>query len=70
MDGTARHIERAIGIYMEGRDMTQTQMASELGMTTNTLRAKKRGDSDWTWGELLKLCKLLNLTPNELTGWK
>lgn len=68
MENVKKRIDRAISDYMESKDMSQTEMASLLRMTPNTLRAKRRGDSDWTWSELNTMCDLFGMTPNQLTG--
>ena len=61
-------IDREISHYMVDQKITGEQMAEILGMTANTLRAKRTGKSDWTWREILKLCDLLDTSPNELAG--
>ena len=68
MQEVVKHIDREIMLYMEQKDLSQTEMASLLDMTTNTLRSKRRGDNDWTWSELMRMCELFEETPNELTG--
>lgn len=68
MDNGTKHINDVITNFMESHGMTLTEMAATLGMTTNTLNAKRRGDSDWRWSELLAMCKLFGMTPNELMG--
>ena len=61
-------IDREIGHFMVDKKITQTQMAKLHGITTNTLRAKREGRSDWSWSEILKLCNLLETTPDKLAG--
>ena len=68
MERVIEHIDREISAYMEQKDLSQTEMAYLLNMTTNTLRSKRRGDSEWTWSELNTMCELFGMTPNQLTG--
>lgn len=68
MEKVTKHIDREIGIYMEREDISATEMAARLNMTTNTLTAKRRGDSEWRWSELQRMCELFHMTPNQLTG--
>ena len=68
MEKVTKHIDREIALYMDREHVSQTDMASKLNMTTNTLAAKRRGDSEWRWSELQRMCELFHMTPNQLTG--
>ena len=68
MEKVIEHIDREITQYMEREHVSQTEMASNLKVTTNTLSAKRRGDSEWKWSELQRMCELFHMTPNQLTG--
>lgn len=63
-------IDHAIAFFMFEQKLTVEKMAQLLGMTANTLRAKRSGERDWTWSEILHLSDLLGVTPNELAGIK
>ena len=61
-------IDKKIAFFMFEQTLTVEEMARLLDMTANTLRSKRRGERDWTWGEILHLSDLLGITPNELAG--
>lgn len=63
-------IDDAITVYLRRNSMTQAQLAEQLGMSENTLRWKRRGDSEFTLSELLKVSQLCGMTPDEILGMK
>lgn len=63
-------VDRAIGYYMTDNKLTREQMSEQIGMSTNTLRWKREGKSEWTLSEILKLSKIIGKTPDELTDFK
>ena len=63
-----KSIDRHIAEYLKKNGYTQQVLADELSMSTNTLRWKRRGDTDWTWTEVQKLGELLDMSIDELTG--
>ena len=70
MEHVAVSIDRAIGYYMADNKLTREQMSELIGMSTNTLRWKREGKSEWTLSEILKLSEIIGKTPDELTGLK
>ena len=66
---TVESIDKAIAHYMVDEALTQEGMAKLLSMTTNTLRWKREGKSDWTWSEILTLADLIGKTPDQLAGF-
>lgn len=65
---TVEAIDTAISEYMAANDCGNTQMAALMKMTTNTLRSKRNGSSDWSWSEILKLADLTGKSPDQLAG--
>lgn len=65
---TTKTIADNIDRYRKPRKVTQKALASELGMTANSLRSKMRGESEWKWSEILKLSEITGMTPTELAG--
>ena len=70
MNDIASAIDRKISVYCVVHKMSQDSFAKLMDMTTNTLRSKRRGFTDWTISELVQLCDLIGETPNSLTEWK
>ena len=65
---TTKTIADNINRYRKLRKVTQKALASELGMTANSLRSKMCGESEWKWSEILKLSEITGMTPTELAG--
>ena len=59
-------IDNAITIYLRQTGSTQKELASEIGMSSNSLSWKRRGIRQWTLDELAELAKVLGKTPSEL----
>ena len=55
-------IDDAITLYLKRHDMTQAQLASEMGMSENTFSWKRRGIREWGFTEASKLCDILGMT--------
>lgn len=47
------------------KEMSATEIAKEIGIDPATLSRKMSGQSDFYRSEIEKLCKVLNLTPEE-----
>lgn len=63
-------IDLAIGYFMVEQKINREQMAALLGMSTNTLRWKREGKTDWSWSEILRLSDITGKSPDELAGLK
>ena len=61
-------IDKSIAHYMADTGLTREQVARQLGMSANTLRWKRSGETDWAWSEILTLSELTGKTPDELAG--
>ena len=63
-------VDSAISQFISEQKITREKMAKLLGISANTLRWKREGRYDWSWSEILRLCDLLDKSPNELAGIK
>lgn len=52
------------------RNIKQSQLADLLGKSKNTISNWERGDNDPDPDTIEKICKILNVTPNQLFGWE
>lgn len=50
--------------------LSQKDMAKKIGITTQSYQAYESGLTMPTMENFLKLCKILNITPNELLGFE
>lgn len=63
----ASRVNEKIGAWLLLRvENTKETLADELNMSRPTLYSRIRGDSEWTWDEILKLAQLCECTPNDL----
>lgn len=69
-DRAVKAIDLAIGYFMVEQKLTREQMAELLGISTNTLRWKREGKTDWSWSEILRLSDITGKSPDELAGLK
>lgn len=65
-----KSIDLAIADYIQKNSMTREAMATEMNMSTNTLRWKREGKYDWTWSEILKLSEIIGCTVEGLASYK
>lgn len=63
-------IDQKIAFFMFEQKLTVEKMAGLLGMTPNTLRAKRSGKTEWTLGEMMELSDLFGMTLDEIAGLK
>ena len=61
-------IDKNIAFFMFEQKLTVEKMAALLGMSANTLRAKRSGERQWTMSEVMKLSDLMGKTLDELVG--
>lgn len=48
------------------RNMTQSQVGKEMGVTKDTISNWERGKTSPTGNQLLKLCELYNVSPSDI----
>ena len=51
------------------KGLTQAQVASEMLMTQQQYSRFENGVFELNYEQIIKLCKLLNITPNDLFGF-
>ena len=61
-------INASIDELLRTSGKSRTWLASELGMTTQALRNKRKGLSGWRWNEIKKLSKISGKSIDELAG--
>ena len=61
-------IDREITFFLREQQMTQEQLANQLGMNVNTLSAKRRGFSEFKVSELLMIAEICGKTQGQLLG--
>ena len=49
--------------------LTQEELASKLGKTKNVISNWERGDNKPDTDTIEAMCKIFNITPNEIYGW-
>lgn len=52
------------------RKMTQEELATQIGKTKNVISNWERGDNSPDVDTVVKLCKVLSVTPNQMFGWE
>ena len=52
------------------RRMTQEELAKQIGKTKNVISNWERGDNSPDVDTVVKLCKVLSVTPNQMFGWE
>ncbi len=57
---------RRIRLYRHQRDLTQEQLAEQVGLSASFMGNIERGSRVASIETLMKLCAALNVTPNEL----
>lgn len=58
-------LDAAIAAYLRRNEMTQEELAAELGMSSVTLSWKRRGMRDWRLSEAVKACDIVGITLDE-----
>ena len=55
---------------MRVKKVTQMQLAAALGVKQNTVSQWVNGKNEPNCETIIKLCRFLDVTPNELLGWE
>ena len=63
-----KRINEKVGAWLLVPGHTQELLAEELSMTRPTLRNRLNGQSEWMWGEVIKIAELTNSTLDEMAG--
>lgn len=62
-------IEVQIAIWKAKTGSTYEDLASILGISVVALRSKRQGETEFSMGEIVRMCNLFGVSPNVLTGW-
>ncbi len=61
-------VGKKIKEYREDIKLTQEQMAKELDIAPNHYGRIERGENSCTMANLIQICNILKVTPNDLVG--
>lgn len=64
----SQQINEKIGAYILESGSSREELADKIGITRPTLRSRLNGETDWRWGEVIKIAEITNSTMNELAG--
>lgn len=56
--------------YRTFRKMTQVELGAAVGRSKNVVSNWERGDNTPDLDTLEKICRVLNVTPNQIFGWE
>ena len=56
--------------FRKFKGMTQEELANKIGKSKNVISNWERGDNSPDVDSIEKICKALNVTPNQLFGWE
>lgn len=56
--------------YRTFRRMTQVELGTAVGRSKNVVSNWERGDNTPDLDTLEKICRVLNVTPNQIFGWE
>lgn len=51
------------------KGFSQTELAEALGTTQGAIGKYERGELDLNTEKITQICKILNVSPNDLFGW-
>lgn len=55
--------------FRQFRGITQQEIARRLGKSKNVISNWERGDNSPNPDEIVELCRILEVTPNQIFGW-
>lgn len=61
-------VNQAVGAWLLLDGNNRERLAKELGITRPTLNGRLKGESAWTWDEVLTISELTGNTLDELAG--
>lgn len=61
-------INEKLGAWLLVNGNTREQLAESIGITRPTLQTRLNGDSEWKWGEVVKVARITGSTLDELAG--
>lgn len=63
-----QRINEKIGAYLLESGSSREALADSLGITRPTLRSRLNGETEWRWGEVIKIAEITKSSMNELAG--
>lgn len=57
-------------VYRKKKGLNQTEVAEYLGITQTQYSYHETGKSILNANQIIKLCELYNVSPNDLLGWR
>ena len=69
MSDSRHFLAQAIYLTRQMRGMTQQELADKLNKTTNAVSNWENGHTSPPVDVMVNLCKVLDITPNQLCGW-
>lgn len=64
------NLDLALTVYMKRVNLTQSQLAKKMPMSSNSFSWKRRGMRDWTLPEAVKIADMVGMSLDDLTGRK
>lgn len=61
-------VDGKVAEYLRLNNMTQAQLAEQLGMTENSFSWKRRGIREFKWSEIKQLADLIGFSLDEAAG--
>jgi transcriptional regulator with XRE-family HTH domain len=61
---------KAIRKFREERGLTQTELAEKIGTTQSMIGKYERGEIDLSLSRLAEIANVLNITPDNIMGYK
>ena len=56
--------------FRQFRNMTQVELGKALGRSKNVVSNWERGDNEPDLDTIAEICRVLNVTPNQMFGWE
>lgn len=63
-------IRENIRNFRQFRNMTQVELGKALGRSKNVVSNWERGDNEPDLDTIAEICRVLNVTPNQMFGWE
>lgn len=61
-------LENEVSFFLFATHTTHGELAKRLGVDANTLRMKRRGQTEYKTSELMKISEIIGKTPDQLLG--
>lgn len=61
-------INEKLGAWLLEKGNSRDKLADEIGITRPTLASRLKGDSKWSWEEVINISRITDTSLNELAG--